>query len=184
MPSYGAVDKQPSDAESNAQVPRPHSYQELDMRFLEKDQIPQSDRRRKLLSTCVPILVAFFVILIFAKVAFVAIGRPAQHDPKSIPTEYGYIETPTNSTKSSKQKREDAMASVPASRPNSYSYEYSQNDDTKGAIKTTYSFSYKSDDDTKGNFTAWCTDYNACDELGLIGLCCPTGEGVILGCCK
>ncbi|KAL3928952.1 MAG: hypothetical protein SGBAC_012421 [Bacillariaceae sp.] len=124
MSSYGAVDTkaQSSDPEANAaRALSTHSFQELDMRFL-KDEISPSDRRRKLITTWVPILIAVGIMLIFAKVALGAIGP--YHDPK-YPSEYGSrpavpastSSSASSSTRSSKTTAAQAPSSAPASSP-------------------------------------------------------------------
>mmetsp|Transcript_44696 Transcript_44696/g.107820 ORF Transcript_44696/g.107820 Transcript_44696/m.107820 type:complete len:168 (+) Transcript_44696:103-606(+) len=166
MPSYGAVDTQPSpDAEANAEeLPANRSFQEMDMRFLKDDKTSTGDRQRKLVSTLVPILIGLAVILLFAKVALGAIG-PYQ-DP-NYPTEYGSRRpVPTPSTKSSTATTttETAPSSVPASTASSSS---------SSSTTTTSTTATK----------ASCSENKVCEKLGLTGLCCPTGEGTMLGCC-
>jgi hypothetical protein len=36
---------------------------------------------------------------------------------------------------------------------------------------------------SSSNGSANCSAHPKCDELGLIGVCCPTQDGVLLGCC-
>jgi hypothetical protein len=35
-----------------------------------------------------------------------------------------------------------------------------------------------------GSTSVYCESHPACTDLGLTGQCCPTGEGVLLGCCS
>lgn len=187
MPSYGAVDtEQPSKAaqaasdaaasnlESNTLRPV-HSYKELDMRFLEETQTSKKERRRKMVSTVVPILIAFVIIGLFAKLALGAIGP--YHDPK-YSSEFGSnrppaveTKTTTTSTESSNTKSSYKTTEAPAAAP---------------VASTTIASNKKSDEeDTKSKSSlASCSKNDACNLLGLIGECCPTAEGVMLGCCN
>ncbi|CAJ1961707.1 unnamed protein product [Cylindrotheca closterium] len=169
MPSYGAVDTQRSeDAETNA---ADNSFEEMDMRFLKEQKVSQDARRRKVISALVPILVALVIILLFAKISLGAIG-PA-HDPK-YPTEYGSKAAPAPSPKSSTPTGEEP-SSVSAFPPAS-SYSSSSNTTAKNKNMNTTSTSITT--------TASCSENRPCYQLGLTGQCCPTGEGVMLGCCQ
>lgn len=163
MPSYGATDNAAqADPESNlVQLKTSTSYQELDMRFLTDEKVSKSEKRRKLVSTLVPILIAVATILLFAKVALGAIGP--YHDPK-YPTEAGSRRpVPTGpATTTTTSTTEEAPVAAPVS---SVSVE-----DTKSRSSSSSSAS--------------CSANKACDKLGLTGLCCPTGEGITLGCCN
>jgi hypothetical protein len=62
----------------------------------------------------------------------------------------------------------------------------------KPSIPTTLTTNTKTDTSTKsvttsggtgGGDGSLCTANAKCARLGLIGDCCPTSEGVVLGCC-
>ena len=162
MSEYGSI---PADAD--------HSFEEYDVNYIQSKALTTKERWTKLLRASLPIVVALVLLGGFGWWTSQAVA-PHRSNDKVITVEYKDPSTgvmPSSSSSSS--------SSVIGSTPMVVVPKTNQVD-----MKPMSSSSASSSSTThSGRDTSLCSTNSKCSSLGLIGSCCPTNEGVVLGCC-
>lgn len=162
MPEYGSIPSGSEDPDL--------SFEEYDVNYIRVKELSAKERWTKRIKTAVPIIVALIIIGGFGWFTSQAIKPPQTHgaievdykDPAQIPED-------GDSTTSY-----EPLSPLPSPTPRAKDEgRYSGTTSTQSNIKSKSS----------GGSGPTCSANSKCDKLGLVGQCCPTGEGVTLGCC-
>ena len=155
--SYGAVDENPKQV-----VERDLSYDIDNTYYVQSRPLSAKEKWRKFMLLAIPIVAAFLIMTGFAYVLFHALPSSShrtssgtENSPSSV------ITTPRNYYSDGGDKKKPAGFSVPAA--------------VREPTKSSSTSSKKS---------SACKDNSKCQQLGLTGECCPTMQGVTLGCCS
>lgn len=153
---YGAVSTKNPDDENSFE-----EYDEAaDYRYIPERPLTTQERARKLVSAGVPIVIAILLMLGFGWCASKALtpqhAKGVEHS--AIPPQFV------------------TMGPFPALHPTDppAALDTDTTTTTKASSKTTKA---------RSSSSAACADNPACHKLGLVGDCCPTVEGIQLGCC-
>jgi hypothetical protein len=168
MPEYGSI---PSiDQDPN------HSFEEYDVNYIQSKSLTTKERWTKLLKAAVPIVIALLLVGGFGWWASQAVAP--SHSSKVTVDYKNPVPAPTG---------RGGGSTITAMGP-----PREQSVTVKPSIPTTLTTNTKTDTSTKsvttsggtgGGDGSLCTARAKCARLGLIGDCCPTSEGVVLGCC-
>lgn len=171
MTGYGAVStKNPDDENSFEEY---YDSDAADLRYVQERPLPFKERMRKLCSAGVPIVVAIILMLGFGWWTTNALTprHSTGFDHSAIPVPSGTL-APFATTFTFTTVDPDTDTTTKA--PDVISTETTSSGSDASSAKT------KSRSSTT---TKACADNPGCRKLGLVGDCCPTADGVQLGCC-
>lgn len=156
MTAYGAIPPSADDAEN--------SFQEYDVDYVQERQLTRKERINKIMTAGLPILIALFIVVGFGLWTTKALApAPSKNTIHAIesPTVVDTAPSPTEPLlkPATAEKSDEEVPVVPK-------------------------HSRTSSDTTKESGGKSCSANPGCKNLGLIGDCCPTIEGVQLGCCS
>lgn len=135
-----------------------NSFEEYDVDYVQERKLSFKERINKFFTAGIPIIIAVLIVVAFGlwttKALAPAPSQTSVHTPAHSPV-------PATSPVVEKTP-------VPAPAPSSTAY-VPEPTTSAGTVK--------------GNGGKACSTNPACKDLGLVGDCCPTSEGIELGCC-
>jgi hypothetical protein len=174
MSGYGAIEqKSEANDDRGAQA---SDFEEGNIYYLKERTLTAKERIRKLTLVAVPLLAALLIVGGAAWLLLRNFGSlyPGPGGGKNTPRYVPIAPEPASSPISPPRGPPISYpAKAPSQRGPPVSYP------AKAPTKTSPSSSSSS----SGGASA-CSANSACKDLGLLGECCPTGAGVMLGCCS
>jgi hypothetical protein len=176
---YGAVDtNEPNDTESQP-------FQESDVYYLKEQKMSREDRVMKILLAAVPLLVAVLIMggigfLLFKDFDHLYPGPGGSTSPSNLKPRGPPIISPQGTAPDYSPAIDDQPTAPTPSYLKPRGPPISSPTAPAPAPKTSPSSSSSISSSGCGE----CSANPACNEIGLTGKCCPTGEGVMLGCCS
>lgn len=175
MTGYGAVSTKNPDDENSFEE---YGDQTLDLRYVPVRTLTTQEKVRKWVSAGVPIVVAILLMVGFGWWTTNALTprHPAGVvDHTEVPAQsltVGPFPTPHPTTAASPTiGRDDAHTKATAAAPKVTPSATGSDESTSKPKKT------------RSSGSSACADNPECNKLGLVGDCCPTADGVQLGCC-
>jgi hypothetical protein len=172
MSEYGSIPADDAD----------HTFEEYDVNYIQSKALTTKERWTKLLRATVPLVVALVLLGGFGWWTSQAVA-PHRSNDKVTTVEYkdspssGVMPSSSSSSSSSvigsTTVRVEPKTNQVEMKPTKSSSSSSSSGSTQTTTKTSGG----------GSDTSLCSVNSKCSNLGLSGSCCPTNEGVVLGCC-
>ena len=171
LTSYGSV---PTTIET---VEQGTGFQEGSVYYLKEKTLTSKERFQKLVLVAVPLAVS--LLIVGGAAYFLTRGFDSLYPA---PGEAGHVNIP-HFTPSTHTFDDAAPPSPPGPSPVHQPY----GPPIASPVSTASTSSSSSSSSTGGGSSAGgdsdCSAHPKCSDLGLSGSCCPTGEGIVLGCC-
>lgn len=173
-PSYGSVPRsEPATDTEGQQQQSPHVFREDSMLYVKDRVLSPREKWKKCMLASIPLIAALIIVggAAYGLLRKFDIFYPPPHGDYS--PQYTPRYAPYHSLVDDK---EPTPVAAPHKAPLPSSASPPQ-------PTSSSSSSSKSSSRTSSNGSADCSAHPKCDELGLIGVCCPTQDGILLGCC-
>jgi hypothetical protein len=173
LPSYGSLKVSTEEDE--------YSFQEVNTYYLKPSPLSRSEKLKKLLLIGVPILAAVIMIGGAASLLFKSFDH-LYPGPGGSGRPYPSPSRGKDNTEPSAPALHPRPASSPMNSPQSGGDRTSPMSGGGGGGGSGGSSSSSSSSSSSPGSAA-CAGHKGCSELELTGDCCPTAQGVMLGCC-
>jgi hypothetical protein len=175
MSEYGSIPADDAD----------HAFEEYDVNYIQSKALTTKERWTKLMRATVPLVIALVLLGGFGWWTSQAV---APHRSNDKVTTVEYKDSPSSGVMPSSSSSSSSVIGSTTVRvePKTNQVEMKptwSSPESSGSTHSTTKTSSTRSSSGGGSDTSLCSVNSKCSNLGLSGSCCPTKEGVVLGCC-